>query len=128
MNPKRLLLYSLLTNLICTFPAGHAIIPLGLFEPLLIYGTIKGETESQIMWVSSTILLLLGQIIIIFALTKSSERRMYQFGQLGLLFLTSTIITVYFTMYEQVWIITFVTAIPFIITSTLFITSKQKFK
>jgi len=120
LAPKRLLLYILLTNLICTFPAGHAILFLGLFEPILIAGAISGNTESPAMWMSSAILLVLGQLVMILALIQQEQRR-NQLGLIGIAILTLATLSVYFAMHEQVWTITLFTSIPFIILCWMFL-------
>ena len=122
MKPKRLLIYILLTILICVFPAGHAILLLGFFEPILIVGVISGNTESPAtMWISSAILLVLGQIVIIAALLQRIEQRINQLGIIGIAILALTIISVYLTLHEQLWTITLLTALPFIIMSLMFL-------
>jgi hypothetical protein len=111
----------LLTNLICLFPAGHAVIPLGLFEPILISGAITTTTESPAMWICSAILLILGQTLIVIALTQKVEKKVSRFGLIGLLVLILATVSVYLTMHERLWAITLLTAIPFIILSWIFL-------
>ena len=120
MKPKRLLVYILLTNLICVFPAGHAVIFLGLFEPILIAGTISGDNESPTMWALSAILLLLGQVVLLLALMQKTDERINQLGLLGITILGLAVASVYYTMQERVWIITLLTTVPFMMTSWLF--------
>lgn len=121
MRPKRRLTYILLTNLICLFPAGHAVIPLGLLEPILISGAITGDTESPTMWICSAILLVLGQTLLIIGLTQKTENKVNQFGLVGLTVLILATVSVYLTMHERLWTITLLTAIPFIILSWTFL-------
>jgi len=121
LAPKRLLLYILLTNLICIFPAGHAILFLGLYEPILIAGAISGNMESPAMWMSSAILLVLGQLVIILALIQQIEQRRNQLGLIGIAILTLATLSVYFAIHEQVWTITLFTSVPFIILSWMFL-------
>ena len=130
LKQKRPLLFSLLTNLICTFAAGHAIIPLGLFEPFLIMGCVSADwtTQSPTLWKISTALLLLGQIIVIIALTKKTINSLLLFGSIGLALLTSAVVAVYYTMVEQAWTITLVTSLPYITCATLFIWTATKEK
>lgn len=122
-NPKKLLIAVLVTNLICTFAAGHGAIPLGLLELLTLYSTATlnfDEFPLLSFWTLAAVTLIIGQVFTIIAIRKRELTDMIKFGRFGSILLLTPLIIITLSLKEHVWTVAVVSSIPFFILTIAF--------
>lgn len=120
---KKILIAVLVTNLLCTFAAGHGVIPLGLLELLTLYSTVTlnfDEFPLLSFWTLAGVLLIIGQVLTIAAIRKRELTDTIKFGRVGTILLLTPLIIIALALNEHVWTVAVVSSVPFLILTIVF--------
>ncbi len=112
-----------MTNLLCTFAAGHGVIPLGLLELLTLYSTVTlnfDEFPLLSFWTLAGVLLIIGQVLTIAAIRKRELTDTIKFGRVGTILLLTPLIIIALALNEHVWTVAVVSSVPFLILTIVF--------
>ena len=112
-----------MTNLLCTFAAGHGVIPLGLLELLTLYSTVTlnfDEFPLLSFWTLAGVFLIIGQVLTIAAIRKRELTDTIKFGRVGTILLLTPLIIIALALNEHVWTVAVVSSVPFLILTIVF--------
>ena len=120
---KKILVAVFVTNLLCSFVAGHGGISLGLLELLTLYSAFTftfDEFPLFSYWTLATAIMIVGQILTIIAIRKNNlpETRLY--GRFGTIFLLLPVVIINLMFSEQVWTVALISSMPFLILTIIF--------
>src|ERR1700757_483967 len=125
---KLLLVLCFFVSFLCTFPSVHVVLPLLIAEPVMLISALSGDSNSSLISWMCPILLVAGQVMIAVAVFSNSFNKVAIVGSLGLLFLSSAIVILYFLIEDRMFKLTFYTSLPYIICTILFIYKIIKIK
>ena|GEM_PF-4690450 len=125
---KLLLVLCFFSSFLCTFPSVHVVLPLLIAEPVMLVSALSGDNNSSFISWLCLILLIAGQVMIAVAVFSASFNKEAIVGSLGLLFLSSAIVILYFLIEDRMFKLTFYTSLPYIICTILFIYKVIKIK
>ena len=128
---QKILIAVVLTNLLCTFVAGHGAIPLGLVEILTLYSIITfnfDEFPFFSFWTLATLIMGIGQVLTVVAINRRGLKVSTKFGKAGTVLLLLALIIVAWNLRAEIWILTIVTSMPFLVSTIAFWWSAVRFK
>ncbi|MEO9217373.1 MAG: hypothetical protein ABI315_02240 [Bacteroidia bacterium] len=120
---KKILVAVFVTNLLCSFVAGHGGIPLGLLELLTLYSALTltfDEFPLFSYWTLATALMIVGQILTIMATRKKNLSDTTLYGRFGTIFLLLPVVIIILMLSEQVWTVALISSMPFLILTIIF--------
>jgi hypothetical protein len=120
---KKILVAFLVTNLLCTFLAGHGGIPLGLLELLTLYSAITmnfDEFPFLSFWTLAAVFMIVGQVLTAIAIRKHNLLDTIQYGRLGTILLTIPVFIIILLLHGQFWTVAVITSTPFLILTIMF--------
>ena len=120
---KNILVAIVVTNLLCTFVAGHGGIPLGLLELLTIYSAITlnfDEFPFLSFWTLAAVLMMVGQVLTVIAIRKHNLLDTIQYGRFATILLTTPLLIIIQLLPEQLWTVAVISSTPFLVLTIMF--------